>query len=110
MAEAKLVRESLEAGRAYISPPPEITMWSENYPKLEDKIVGDTVSLEVTGRVTSYDEDGRYRLELSDIKIVEKTAKEKLIEKAQSEIVNIGSLSPESLNAIFSASKKKKED
>lgn len=110
MAKAKVMRETVEGGDFRFPYPETITLYTENHEKLKDKVVGDNVSLEITARITEYDEAGRYRLELSDIDIVDKTAKDKLIEKATSEVVHLGSLSPDSLESIFSASQKEKEE
>jgi len=93
------IADTLEGGKFYLPTPPRITLYSEQHPKLSDMIVGDVADLEITARVTDMDEEGRYGLELVAIKIADK---KDIIGEIESEIINIGELSEESLDSIFS--------
>ena len=102
----KSVVESVEGGRAYIPPPPSITIFKDDHKGLGEKVVGDTINLEITAHVMEYDEEGRYRIQLDNIQIVKENPRDKLIKKAESEVINIGTISPETLNSIFSTKPK----
>lgn len=93
-----IIADGLEGGTFYLPPAPRITLHSEQHPKLSDMLVGDVADFEITARVTDMDEDGRYGLELVSIKIRDKKG---LRETAESEIINIGDLSADTLDAIF---------
>jgi hypothetical protein len=93
-----VIADGLEGGRFYLPPSPRITLHSEQHPKLSDMLVGDMADFEITARVTNIDEDGSYGLELVAIKIHDKKG---LREQAQSEMINLGELSAESLDGIF---------
>jgi len=73
-------------------------LYTEQYPTLVDLLVGDTIDLEITARVTDIDEEGRHGLELMVIKVLDKND---VRQKAKKEIINIGTLSTESLDALF---------
>ena len=92
------IGEGLEAGRFHLPEAPRITLYEEQYPNLSDMIVGDTMDLEITARITDIDEDGRFGLELVSIQMHDKSS---LIDKATSEIVHIGDLSADSLEKVF---------
>lgn len=104
--DVKEVTRGLEGGRAYLPPPTRISLYKDEHKELVDKVVGDVIDLQISGRIVEYDEEGHYRIELSNIKIVEENPKDKLVEKAESELINIGTLSTESLNAIFDSKPK----
>ena len=94
------VSDQLEGGtrELYLPPAPRISLYSEEYPSLADLLVGDAVDLEITARVTDLDETGRVGLELMTIKVADKDG---IIKKAQSEQINIGELSSETLDKLF---------
>lgn len=95
-----VISEGLDSSPGlYIPPPPHITIHAEEYPSLVDLLVGDTVDLEITARVTRIEESGEYGLELMMIKVADKND---LRAKAESEIINIGTLDHDTLDNLFS--------
>lgn len=92
------ISEGLEGGHLYLPPPPRISLMSDEYTTLMDLLVGDTVDLDITARVTDIDEEGRYGLELMTIKIADKNG---VMETGESENIKIGSLSKDTLDRLF---------
>lgn len=103
---SKDVVQTVESGRLYVPPPPSISLYKDEHKKLDGKVVGDTIHLAVDAHITEYDEEGRYQIELDEITISDPESE--TVKQATSEIVNLGTISPESLGAIFNTKPKNK--